>query len=69
MMTAKEVAEYTQLNLRTIYRMKDRGELPYYRAGNRVRFKKCEVDKALRGGEKNAKKDGTRRHNDNPVSS
>ena len=48
MMTARQVAEYTQLNIRTIYRMKDRGELPYYQAGKAIRFKKNEVDRAMK---------------------
>ncbi len=64
MMTAKEVAEHTKLNVRTIYRMKDRGEIPYYRCGSALRFKLDEVEQAMKG-EKNAKKDGTRRNNGN----
>lgn len=50
MLTAKEIADYTQVNVRTIYRMKDRGELPYYQMGRSVRFKKSEVEEALKGG-------------------
>lgn len=50
MWTAKQVADYTQVSVRTIYRMKDRGELPYYQTGRCIRFKQEEVDEALKGG-------------------
>ena len=66
-MTAKEVAEHTKLNVRTIYRMKDRGEIPYYKAGSRFRFKLDEVEQAMKG-DRNVKKDGTRRNNGNLAS-
>ena len=56
MWTAKQVADYTQVSVRTIYRMKDRGELPYYQTGRCIRFKQEEVDEALKGGEKECQK-------------
>lgn len=46
--TAKQVAAHTGLCARTIYRMKDRGEIPYYKSGRQVRFKLEEVEEAMR---------------------
>lgn len=60
LMTAAEVASYTQLNVRTIYRKARSGELACYRIGSAVRFKLEDIDAAMKG-EGNAKKDGTRR--------
>lgn len=48
LMTAKEVADYTGVCVRTIYRMKDRGELNYYRIGRQIRFKAEEVEENTR---------------------
>ena len=60
LMTAAEVANYAQVNVRTVYRKVRSGDLPHYRIGTAIRFKQDEIDTALRGG-KNAKKDETRR--------
>lgn len=57
LMTARQTAKHTGVSVRTIYRMKDRGELPYYQIGRHMRFKLCEVEEAT----KNDKKDRTER--------
>lgn len=44
LMTAKQLAKHTGVSVRTVYRMKDRGELPYYQLGRQIRFKLCEVE-------------------------
>lgn len=59
LMTAAEVAHYTQVNVRTVYRKVWSGELPHYRVGTALRFKQEEIDGAFKGG-KDAKKDRTR---------
>lgn len=48
LMTAKQIAKHTDVCVRTIYRMKDRGEIPYYQIGRQIRFKLCEVEEATR---------------------
>lgn len=50
MMTAAEVAAYVQCNVRTIYRQVQNGALPCYRIGTAIRFKRDEVEQALKGG-------------------
>lgn len=48
LMTAKQIAKHTDVCVRTIYRMKDRGEIPYYQIGRQIRFKLCEVEEATK---------------------
>ena len=60
MMTAREVAEYTQIPLQVIYRKTQSGDLPSYHLGRAIRYKRAEIDEAMKGGN-NAKNDGTRR--------
>lgn len=48
LMTAKQIASRTGVCTRTIYRMKDRGEIPYYQIGRQIRFKLCEVEEATK---------------------
>ena len=50
LMTARQIADYTQLNVRTIYRKADSGEIPCYRIGTAIRFKREEVEQAIKGG-------------------
>ena len=52
MLLASEVAEYTRMNVQTIYRKVKSGELPCYRSGKAIRFKLEEVEMAMKGGEK-----------------
>lgn len=59
MMLAREVAEYTRVDVQTIYRKVKSGEIPCYRIGNAIRFKLDEVEMAMKE-EKNAKKGRTR---------
>ena len=44
LMTARQVADHTGVCVRTIYRMKDRGEISYYRIGRQIRFKLEEIE-------------------------
>ena len=59
LMKAREVSEYTQIPVSTIYRKTKSGELPCYRIGRSVRYKLEEIEAAMKGGN-DAKKDGTR---------
>ena len=58
-MTAEEVARYINVNVRTVYRKVNSEELPCYRPGRKLRFKKEEIDNAMKGGN-NGKKRNTR---------
>lgn len=60
LMKARDAAEYIGCDVQTVYRKARAGELPCYRLGKLVRFKKMELDEAMRGG-RNAKNDETRR--------
>ena len=49
LLTAKELSELTGINQNTIYRLARKGEIPYYKFGNAIRFnakdfKKGETD-------------------------
>lgn len=48
LMTARQVAQHTGVCVKTIYRMKARGEIPYYMIGRQMRFKLGEVEEATR---------------------
>lgn len=48
LMTATQIAKHMGVCTRTIYRMKDRGEIPYYQIGNRIRFKLSDVEEATK---------------------
>ena len=50
MMTAREVSEYTQIPIRTIYNKTKCGDLPCYRIGRSIRYKVEEIDMAMKGG-------------------
>ena len=52
LMTAAEVAEYAQVNVRTVYRKARDGELQCYRMGKAIRFKLDEVEASMKGGKK-----------------
>ncbi len=47
LMTAKELAEYVQLNPLTVYKKVKAGEIPYIRLGRSIRFKKEQIDEWL----------------------
>ena len=55
-MTAAQIADMTQCNVRTIWRKARSGEIPCYRIGTAVRFRAEEVEQAIKGGNINAKK-------------
>ena len=48
LMTARQVADHTGVCVRTIYRMRKRGELPYYQVGRQIRFKLAEIEEAMK---------------------
>ena len=47
LMTAQEVAAYLRCSVSTVRRFVMRGEIPYYRLGKMVRFRRREVDSWL----------------------
>jgi len=49
-LTAKEVASYLKVSLATVYRWTKDGILKSYRAGRTSRYKKSEVDAAMKAG-------------------
>ena len=55
LMTAKELAEYMQLNPLTVYRKVKGGEIPCIRLGRSIRFKKEQIDEWLEEETKNSK--------------
>ena len=46
-LTTEEVLDYLQINVRTIYRMVKRGDIPAVRVGRQWRFKKRDIDAFL----------------------
>ena len=47
-LTVKEVAEYLQVNDRTVYRMATAGKLPAFKVGASWRFKLSEIEKWIK---------------------
>jgi len=47
LMTAREVAKYLKVELRTVYRYLKEGQLPAFRVGGRWRFRKEDIDRWL----------------------
>lgn len=43
-LTVQEVAKYLRVSRQTIYTMIRAGKLPHFRIGNKVRFKKADID-------------------------
>lgn len=73
LLTLKNVAEYLSVNPMTVRRCVSRGELPFVRLGDRLRFKPSDVEAHLakhfgaksaieKRAEKAAKKDGRKCH-------
>jgi len=54
-MTAKEVAEHLKVSLATVYRWTDEGRLTKYQAGRVTRYKRDEVDEALKQNRRESK--------------
>jgi len=48
-LTAKEVSQYLKVSLSTVYRWTDEGILTRYKAGRTSRYKRSEVDAAMKG--------------------
>ena len=48
MCTYAEIAQHLGVSIRTVKRMKDRGEIPYYQIGRQIRFKLSEVEEATK---------------------
>ena len=47
-MTTKEVAEYFQLNIHTIHKLRKAGKLPTVKIGGSYRYKRADIDGAIR---------------------
>ena len=58
LLTIQEVADYLRLNLFTVYRMAERGELPGAKVARRWRFREREIERWL---ERRKKAGGRRR--------
>lgn len=43
-MTVKEVADFLRVSRQTVYTMVRQGKLPHFRIGNKVRFKRSEIE-------------------------
>lgn len=43
-MTVKEVADFLRVSRQTVYTMVREGKLPHFRIGNKVRFKRSEIE-------------------------
>jgi excisionase family DNA binding protein len=43
-LTVQEVADYLRVSRQTVYTMVRTGKLPHFRVGNKVRFKRSEID-------------------------
>jgi len=56
-MTPREAAEYLSLNVRTIYRLANKGKLPGHKVGRSWRFKKDVLDNWLSARETPSFKD------------
>ena len=51
LLTVDNMAEVLDTSSRTIYRLVEKGELPYVKVGCRLYFPKCQVIEALQLGE------------------
>jgi excisionase family DNA binding protein len=47
LLSRKETASYLKINLSTLHNWQKKGLLPTYSIGNRIYFKRCDIDKAL----------------------
>lgn len=47
---ASELAAHLRIPVQMIYRKTRRGEIPCYRIGRSLRYKRSEVEEAMRGG-------------------
>lgn len=56
-MTVKEVADFLRVSRQTVYTMVREGKLPHFRIGNKVRFKRSEIE-ALTNTGTGARDDG-----------
>lgn len=45
LMTARELCVYLRIHYSTMFRMRGRGELPYFRVANRIRFSRADIDR------------------------
>jgi excisionase family DNA binding protein len=51
--TAKELSQYLNVKPKTIYSWVNKGEIPHYRIGKTIRFRKDEIEKWLEEKRKN----------------
>ena len=63
-MTAEQIAEYVQVEVKTIRKWTSDGRIPHSKLGSAVRYRKDEIDTAIKEGSLKAKtKAGCRRRN------
>lgn len=48
-LTAKDLARYLRCHVSTLYRLVNRGEIPHFRLGSDIRFRRSAIDKWLTG--------------------
>jgi excisionase family DNA binding protein len=53
--SVKELAEVLSVSQRTIFRLMERGDLPYYEIGRAKRFRKSDVEAYLEGQKRGGK--------------
>ena len=46
-LTAKDLASYLRCHVSTLYRLVNRGEIPHFRLGSDIRFKRSAIEKWL----------------------
>lgn len=55
-MTIQEVAEYLKLKLKTAYHLAANGSIPAFKVGGSWRFRRSEIEKWIKGQERNGQK-------------
>ena len=56
-LTIIEVSEYLSIKTKTLYSLVSSGEMPHYRVGRLIRFKKSDIDSWMDGNKEGKKKD------------
>lgn len=51
-LTVEQIAEYLQMSTSSIYKMAQRGKIPAYKVGKQWRFRKEEIDRWIKEGNK-----------------
>lgn len=42
-LTTREVAEYLRVHVITVYRWVKTGQIPFFKVGGRLRFRRCDI--------------------------